>query len=232
MTEKDRGSWRQYLSLLFTIHCSLFTISCTQDAYDKGEGTYSLMRADFVEAHANAEKKVDYVETDDGERLTLTTPVSTSWIGTADSVYRCILYYNKVEDERGAQSAQPLSIGQVPCPSFRSPSEMKVVTDPVKFESLWRSRSGKYVNMRFLLMTGITDDTTAVNNLALIADTILVNPDSTRTRYLRLHHERVAVPEYFSTEVFLSIPSERIEADSLCISVNTYDGVVTRTIKR
>ena len=28
----------------------LFTSSCTQDAYDKGEGEYSLMRGDFAEA--------------------------------------------------------------------------------------------------------------------------------------------------------------------------------------
>ena len=43
--------------------------SCTQDAYDKGEGKYSLMRADFVEAHANAEKKIDQIITDEGEQL-------------------------------------------------------------------------------------------------------------------------------------------------------------------
>ena len=41
----------------FTLHSSLFT-SCEQDNYDKGEGEYSLMRADFVEAHVGSEAEI------------------------------------------------------------------------------------------------------------------------------------------------------------------------------
>ena len=29
--------------------------SCENDTYDKGEGAYSYLQADFVEAHANGE---------------------------------------------------------------------------------------------------------------------------------------------------------------------------------
>ena len=46
--------WRWgILSLLITFHFSLLT-SCTRDAYEKGEGAYSLMRGDFAEANVNS----------------------------------------------------------------------------------------------------------------------------------------------------------------------------------
>ena len=48
--------------------------SCENDTYDKGEGAYSNMQADFVEAHANGEKEKDYVITDHGDSLSLVTP--------------------------------------------------------------------------------------------------------------------------------------------------------------
>ena len=43
--------------------------ACTIDAYDKGEGDYSLTTAELVEAHVGSDKQVDYVDTDLGERL-------------------------------------------------------------------------------------------------------------------------------------------------------------------
>ena len=66
--------------------------SCEQDSYDKGEGTYSNMTADFVEAHVNSEKKIDYAITDNGDSLVISTPIEVSWTKTADSTYRDILY--------------------------------------------------------------------------------------------------------------------------------------------
>ena len=53
--------------LPFYLVALLLLVSCTQDNYDKGEGEYSLMRADFVEAHVGSDKRVDYVVTDDGD---------------------------------------------------------------------------------------------------------------------------------------------------------------------
>ena len=66
---------------------------CTQDAYDKGEGKYSLMRADFVEANSNAQKEIDRITTDDGDILSASKPFKVKFVNTPDSVYRCVLYY-------------------------------------------------------------------------------------------------------------------------------------------
>lgn len=206
--------------LIICVIC--FICGCTQDAYDKGEGKYSLLRADFVEAHANGQKNIDYVTTDDGDRLSIGEPFTAKWITKADSTYRCVFYYNRVED-----SAEAVSVRQVPCPKPTPLSELgkEMKTDPVNFESAWISKTGRYLNLRLLLMTGTTDDEEASQTLAVIRDTIMTNADHTRTCYLRLYHDQAGVPEYYSTQVYVSIPMKDIDADSVRIRINTYQGV-------
>ena len=217
---------------LFTFLLFYLIISCTQDSYEKGEGEYSLMRGDFAEAHINSDKLITSITTDDGELLPLKENKTAKWIMTADTTYRCMLYYNKVKDVSGKLQAGVLSIGQVPCPGIHplSAFDKELRTDPVKFESLWMSRTGKYLNMSFLLMTGSTDDTTAVQQLALVSDTLLTHPDNTRTLHVCLHHDQANVPEYYSTKAYVSLLVDSILADSIRFTVNTYNGPITKTL--
>ena len=226
-----RVRWGKTFLYLFTFLPFYLSMSCTQDAYDKGEGEYSLLRADFVEAHTNGHKEVDYVVTDDGERLPVSETFTTKWITKADTLYRCALYYNKVEQNNGIYAADVVSIGPVPCPVVTPLSELDkpMKTDPVKFESAWMSKTGKYINLSLYLMTGSTADEDAAHHLGIVQDTILVNPDQTRTSHLRLFHDQGGVPEYYSTQVYASILSNEIDADSVRISINTYKGIVTKT---
>jgi hypothetical protein len=69
-------------------------VGCEQDAYDKGDASYSYMRADFVEANVGSDKRIAGVVTDDDAQLQLTTPFSASWIQRADTVYRAVMFYN------------------------------------------------------------------------------------------------------------------------------------------
>ena len=206
----------------------LFAVSCTQEVYEKGDGEYSLMRGDFVEAHVNANKQIVSMTTDDGDQLPLSDPYSAKWITTGDTTYRCMLYYNKVEKSKGQFEAEVISIGQVPCSIVQPLKEFdkEFRTDPVKFESTWMSKTGRYLNFSLLLKTGITDDTTAVQNLAIVSDTLITHPDNKRILNLILHHDQDNVPEYYSTKVYFSIPTKRIDADSVQISINSYDGEV------
>ena len=219
--------------VIIIAHCSLLVIysSCTQDAYDKGEGKYSLMRADFVEAHTNGQKLIDFFTTDDGDMFSITKTFTAKWVTTADSTYRCVLYYNKVEEGSGKYSAEPVSIGQVPCPKVIPLAELEkpMKNDPVKFESAWMSKTGKYLNLSLYLMTGTTGDENASQTLHIIQDTIMTNPDATRTSYLRLYHDQGSIPEYYSTQVYASILTKQIEADSVRISINTYKGEITKS---
>ncbi len=206
------------LIVIITVLCS-----CSKDAYEKGEGKYSLMRGDFAEAIVNSSKQVTGIITDDGDEFTLIAPYTAKWVTTADTTYRCMLYYNKMADK-----AEVLSMGQVPCVGIAPLSKFdhRLVTDPVKFESTWMSKSGRYLNLSLLLKTGVTDDSTAVQNLAIVSDTVITHPDNKRIRHLILHHDQANVPEYYSTPVYISIPTQRIDADSVRISINSYSGEV------
>ena len=204
---------------------------CTQDAYDKGEGRYSLMRADFVEANSNAQKEIERITTDDGDILSASKPFKAKFVNTPDSVYRCVLYYNKVKDGNSQDVFEPISIGQVTCPKIIPLAELdkEMKTDPVKFESAWMSKSGKYINLSLYLMTGSSEDEEAKHTLRIVQDTIVTNPDATRTSYLRIYHDQGGVPEYYSTQVYLSIITPGIPADSVRIQIPTYKGMTEKS---
>ena len=215
--------------LVFIVVCLL--CGCEQDAYEKGKGKYSLMRGDFAEAQVNGNKQVMSIITDDGEQLPLTEPYTAKWIAKADTVYRCMLYYNKLESS-GRQTAEIVSMAQVPCPMVKPLKDFdrEFRTDPVKFGSLWLSKSAKYLNIYLQLKTGVTDDTSAVQQLAILTDTVISHVDGTRTRHLLLHHDQNRVPEYYSTKAYISIPTQKLDADSVSIFLNTYSGPIQRTL--
>jgi len=215
----------------FLILLVMLAVSCEQDAYEKGEGPYSLMRADFVEAHANGQKEIDYFVTDDGETLWLTETMTAKWLTTADSIYRCVFYYNKVERDDN-YLAQPYSVGLIPCASILEMEEVggRMKTDPVRFESAWMSRSGKYLNLSLYLLTGTTEDEKALQRLAIVCDTVVSHANGIRTKHLLLYHDQGDVPEYYSTQAYISLLSKDIDADSVRISINTYKGMIEKSI--
>ena len=219
--------------VIIIAQCSLLIShsSCTQDSYDKGEGKYSLMRADFVEAHTNGQKQIDYFVTDDGDQFSITKAYTAKWVTTADSTYRCILYYKRESGAGSQEPVEPMSISQVPCPKITPLSELDkpMKTDPVKFESVWMSKTGKFLNLSLYLMTGTTNDEKATQTLHIIQDTIITNPDATRTSYLRLYHDQGGIPEYYSTQVYASFLTKQIDADSVRININTYKVSMTKT---
>jgi hypothetical protein len=109
--------------------------------------------------------------------------------------------------------------------------EMPMKTDPVKFESAWLSKSGRYLNLSFSLMTGTADDNEAIHLLRVVQDEVTEHPDGTKTSHLRLYHNQAGVPEYYSVKVYASILTSQIPTDSACISINTYKGMVAKTFK-
>ena len=233
ITKMNRNGYRFLVIIILTIQFLIFNSSCTQDAYDKGEGKYSLMRADFVEAHANGQRQIDQITTDDGDLILASKPFSTKFAMTPDSVYRCALYYNKVRDEKGQTVFEPISIGQINCPKIIPIAKLKtgMKTDPVNFESAWMSKTGKYINLSFYLKTGTVEDEDAKQTLRIVQDTVMTNPDATRTCYLRLYHDQDGVPEYYSTQVYLSLITSQIPADSVRISIQTYKGQVEKAFQ-
>jgi hypothetical protein len=207
---------RYLLSLL-----TLVTITaCTQDSYEKGEGAYSQMMAELADAHVNSDKRVDYVDTDEGERLVLSKSASASFITKADTTYRVSFYYKKVDDK-----AEFLAMGRVSVLSPLSAKDIKdMKTDPVRIESMWVGKSKKYANLSLYLMTGTTDSDSLKQVLGCRRDALVTNIDGTRTLRLTLYHNQGGVPEYYSQRVYLSIPIQGMKADSIWFTVNTYEG--------
>lgn len=207
--------------LIFAAVCLM--CACTRDYYDKGEGELSYMRGDFAEAYVNSSRQVTRIVTDDGDDLTLTAPFLAKWVEEPDTTYRCRLYYNKVENK-----AEVLSISEVPCLAVYPLSEFEVplVTDPVTFQSTWMSKNGRYLNIGLLIKSGVTNDTTAIQSIGLVSDTIITHPDNKKIRHIIMHHDQANVPEYYSTQIYVSVPTEIIDADSVRISINSYNGEV------
>ena len=203
----------------------LAVVACEQDVYDKGDNVYSYMRADFVEAVVGSDKQVSYVLTDDDERLPLTAAYSAKWIERPDTVYRAVLYYNYKD-----QQAEPLSLARVTTTSVRPLHQYAkgVKTDPLGLEAMWLSSNKRYLNLSIIIKTGAVDKDAEVQTLGVVGDTIMVDDNNLRTYQLRLYHSQGDVPQYYSQRVYFSIPVSGLEADSLQLSVNTYDGVVTK----
>ena len=217
---------------LFTLLPFSLFISCTQDAYEKGEGAYSLMRGDFAEANVNSNREVTSITTDDGEILPLTSLATAQWISRPDTIYRCMLYYNKVKAADGKLAAEVISLGRVPCLYVKplTSFEKTYKDDPVKFESIWNSKSGKYLNLHLQLKTGYTEDSTAVQKLDVVTDSLISYPSGRRTLSLLLYHDQGNVPEYYSTQAYVSIPTTDLAVDSIRLYINTYSGPVIKTL--
>ena len=198
--------------------------ACTIDAYEKGEGEYSLLTAELVEAYVDNDKHVSHVVTDQGERLMLTSPLTAQWIETPDTMYRALLYYDQVEEGK----AEPRSFGWVGVLTPRDSIKGGMKSDPLYTESMWVAKNHKYLNLRLRLLTGSTDDEKARHSIGLMKDAASSTPGHAR---MVLYHDQGGMPEYYSMVTYASIPLDSIKADTLTIVVKTYNGEVNRMFK-
>ena len=183
--------------------------SCETDSYEKGEGRYSTLLADFACLTVDGEKRGVSFITDDGDSYLLSNPTTASWIQTADTVYRTYLYYNKEDNGK----AKVTSIGILPTLIARNAKDFKrQPQDPLGLESSWLTRDGKYINMGLLLKNGRNDNgEEGIHALAL---------------------EQGETPEYYTNRryVCIQLPTEE-RPDSVCLTVKTYDGIVVKKFK-
>lgn len=199
--------------------------ACETDSYDKGTGENSLTMGDLITAHANGDKAIDYITTDNDEKLIVRQPIAAKWITTADSTYRTVAYYNKL----GEGKAEIISIGLVPTLSPVD-SAQKVMTEPVTFESLWTSKNKKYLNLSIWLKVGNTSVEDAHQTIGMLRTAITTADDGRTTTHLTLLHSQGDVPEKYSTRYFLSIPHDSIPTDSVRLTVETYSGRVEKQV--
>lgn len=177
--------------------------ACTADNYETGDGRYSYLRADFVTAHTGSKGMIDRCQTDDDSLLSFSPPLAASWADTPDTLYRALLYYNKV----GAD-IQPLSIRRVAVllPQPRLPQE-QIQCDPLKVESSWWSKNRRYFNIALLIKTGQADSLDRQQELGLMTDSL---DTDRRTLHLQILYRQNDIPAYYTTKVYLSVPAEAL----------------------
>ena len=206
----------------------VFTLlGCKNDTYDSGDGKYSYIKADFVEAHTASAKEINYAITDDGDSLVLSPHVSADWAAKSDSDYRALLYYYNTVNNN---TTTAYSISRVPVVAYHPLSDFKSVhIDPVNFESAWLSTNRKYLNIGFYVKTGQQDGSTSSQVISMINDGVVSKSDGTHELCLRMYHDQNGVPEYYSTKGYISVPIVTLPKGYIIhLSIKTYDGAITK----
>lgn len=219
------------ISAVFACLLSLMPVSCTNESYDTGDGGLSYLCADFVEAHTTSDTTITKVVTDDGAALSLSRALKLSWVSVPDTLYRALLYYNKK-----GNPVEPLAMGRVPViiPRIQKDS---LFTDPLGVESVWMSASGKYVNISLLIKTGIPDSVDARQWISVVYSPHTPNWGAgglygVQDTLLLLHSQN-SVPEYYTSRMYVSIPTAALPSrDVVNIRVNTYGGMRTYTVRQ
>ena len=205
-------------------------VGCSNEGYETGDGSDSYVRADFVEAHTVARGAFDSAVTDEDERLVLSPHALGEWAGTADSTYRALLYYKKEGD--GGQVV-PVQIVRVLTAKYADTSRPDTLkTDPVTFQSLWRSKNGRYLNIGFYVKTGQDGEMShGLQTIGIRKDSVVTTAGGIRRVYITLTHDQNHVPQYYSSRAYLSLPLQGEDRSSVFhLTVNTYKGIIQRSI--
>ena len=205
----------------------LLLTACDNNSYETGDGRYSYLQAEMVDAYTADKYVIDHVVTDDGQQLQLQPTLTAKWATRADSVYRAWLYYDYSEGAACVKprTATPVSVLR-PIQTTRPDT---LHTDPISLVSAWRSKSSKYINLRLAVKTGTADDgETALQTIGVKCDTTTTADGHEQFTFTLLHNQN-GVPQYYTSTVFASIPIDsRAQAGEITIRVNTYQGQTER----
>lgn len=210
-----------------------FFTSCSNTSYEEGDSKLSYLRTDFADATTDSQGRLSAATTDDGVSLTFTRPMQTSWSNAADSLCRVLLNYNMYANGADSNVVEPLAAKIVYTLQPAKPSvQTQAATDPVSLVSAWKSKNGNYVNLRLGLKTGKASGDDQMQSIGLALDSTVTSDGST-TYCLRFLHSQGGVPEYYTTDAYVSIPIKQMTTGSkVRLSLNTYNGWVTREFTR
>ena len=232
-----------------TLAAALMT-GCTSDQYDSGDGKYSYLRSDFAIVCTDAQSRMGSFTTDERQTWTADGSPKVSWMTTPDSTYRALVYYAAPSDADGditnggyinggsteatssLKAVKIFAVQNVLCPEIkRWHSDKDMKTDPVKLEAMWLSTDRKYVNITFDVKTGSTTSDAEGQSIGATLREVVANANGTHTAHITLCHDQGGVPQYYSSRQYASLAvSQMQEADTAVVTVNTYDGVVKRTV--
>lgn len=216
--------------IIIFVTALLMLSACKNDSYESGDGQYSYLQADFVEANTSASKELVSARTDDGDMLLFSPHVFKEWASTPDSVYRSLLYYNKVDDDRTTEVYSIVQIPVVKIHKLKGTDEIS--TDPLFLKSAWISKNRKYLNIYFGIKTGVEDGNDNIQTLSVVYDPDVNNSNDSRNPYIKVVHKQNGVPEYYTSYGYISVPlNDFALGTTIHLSVNTYDqGWITKDL--
>lgn len=213
--------------ILFFLFIAFVFVACTQDAYEAGDSALSYLRADMVDMHVVG-NEIKSIVTDEGESLKFSSLHVSDKMARPDTLYRALLYYNKVEGKDIEVMSSSVASLLVP----KEDSRVKE-TDPLTYTSGWMSANGRYVNLCLGLKVGKTDDGNTLQGLDLRLDEVKTDAEGHRLCYMTLLHDQNGMPEYYTETFYFSIPIEGFSSgDEFHIKMNTYGGEIVRTFRK
>jgi len=205
--------------------------ACEHDAYETGDGDLSYMHADYAD-FTISNHTVTSAITDNNSSLPLPSSLTVSAELPADTMLRRLVHYNQKDD------STPIEILRLTPVSIVTPhsqnEEGTLLTDPVKLTAAWLSPNKRYLNIQLGIMTGNNTSTETVRQLRIVCDS--THTEGKGTTFLSLRYDNANTPEYYTEDVYLSIPcrtvttSDGTQADTISITVNTYSGRITKNI--
>ncbi len=216
--------------IIIFVTALLMLSACKNDSYESGDGQYSYLQADFVEANTSASKELVSARTDDGDMLLFSPHVFKEWASTPDSVYRSLLYYNKVNDDRTTEVYSIVQIPVVKIHKLKGTDEIS--TDPLFLKSAWISKNRKYLNLYFGIKTGVEDGNDNIQTLSVVYAPDVNNSNDSHNPYIKVVHKQNGVPEYYTSYGYISVPlNDFALGTTIHLSVNTYDkGWITKDL--
>lgn len=216
--------------LLHIIMIGILLAGCQQEPYDSGDTSLSYLNAEMVNIRVE-NAFVKSITNDEGISLPLPASLQQgSQSLPSDTTMRMMMYY-VLDDAKEMKIVKSYIVGVVrPVELW---SEDSYNTDPVTLTSAWMSPNGSFLNLSLGVKTGKTDDPSAHQTINVALDSIVVNEQGQRTRYLTLAHDQSIVPEFFTTNVYISIPTDDYPSgEALVIDINTYGGKVRKHFRK
>ncbi|MDO4991781.1 MAG: NigD-like C-terminal domain-containing protein [Prevotellaceae bacterium] len=178
----------------------LLMVSCTVEPYESGDSSLSYLKAEMVDMRVMG-KGVQSILSDEDEQLCVSSAFQLPQkMERNDTIYRMMLYYNKVGE--APIEIKSMRLAHVVNPAKKDKA-LTLADDPLKLISVWKAKNSTYLNLSLGLMIG--------------------------NHYLTLHHDQDGIPEYYTQTAYVSIPmKEYAKGDKISIRMNTYSGWIEK----
>lgn len=202
---------------------SFLFFSCGED----DDYVYPSVKLEFLTAEAGSDGFLNYLVTDNGERLVVSEDLSKTQIDANSSVRIVSNYEELDETAAGIKQAKVYALLKAvsPQPSPASDFADGVKTDPADVLSIWLGRDYLNVTLSIKMQNG--------KHLFHFVENKVETDQTTgrQTVYLTLYHDAGDDLEAFTRRAYLSVPLSKYTENNtretiVYFSVNTYDDEV------